>query len=181
MGFYLLTWNLYTSTPTPKSANYGIFFMTKWIWMETAVWMLMNYGQHWPKQVIKVSSLSRLRYRSSHVLGIVLQPTTLTEFMNFLTSSPTPKAINFTEFRDFLLLMPRKASMIEIYRYYEVRKRLGDDGHGAARVNMEGEWSICNRHPRSWLTVCRRGCFLERGGSTWNKSKNKTKAAHKCY
>jgi len=37
--------------------------------------------------------------------------------------------------------MPRKASTIEIYRYYEFRKNLGDDGHGNARVNMEGQWS----------------------------------------
>ncbi|KAG8777629.1 hypothetical protein FRC16_004087 [Serendipita sp. 398] len=74
--------------------------------------------------------------------GIDLQPSTLSEFMNFLSSSPHPQAINFTEFRDFLILMPRKASTIEIYRYYEFRKNLGDDGHGNARVNMEGDVSL---------------------------------------
>ena len=58
--------------------------------------------------------------------------------MAFLTSSPHSHAISFKEFRDFLLLMPRKASPEEIFRYYEVRKFMGDDGRGAARVNMEG-------------------------------------------
>lgn len=70
--------------------------------------------------------------------GISLQPTTLAEFMTTLTSSPHSHAISFQEFRDFLLLMPRKASTAEIFRYYKVKKFVGDDGRGAARVNMEG-------------------------------------------
>lgn len=74
----------------------------------------------------------------ARVLGIALSPSTLSEFMTFLTSSPHSHAISFKEFRDFLLLMPRKASTEEIFRYYEVRKFMGDDGRGAARVNMEG-------------------------------------------
>ncbi|KAG8820935.1 hypothetical protein FRC17_009975 [Serendipita sp. 399] len=74
--------------------------------------------------------------------GITLQPSTLSEFMNFLSTSPHPQGISFTEFRNFLILMPRKASTIEIYRYYEFRKNLGDDGHGNARVNMEGDVSL---------------------------------------
>lgn len=75
-------------------------------------------------------------------VGITLQPSTLSDFMNFLSSSQHPQTISFSEFRDFLILMPRKASTIEIYRYYEFRKNLGDDGHGNARVNMEGQWSL---------------------------------------
>jgi solute carrier family 25 phosphate transporter 23/24/25/41 len=59
--------------------------------------------------------------------------------MNFLSESPHSQTISFPEFRDFLILMPRKASTAEIYRYYEFRKNLGDDGHGNARVNMEGK------------------------------------------
>lgn len=58
--------------------------------------------------------------------------------MTFLASTPHSHAINFQEFRDFLLLMPRKASTAEIFRYYKVKKSMGDDGRGAARVNMEG-------------------------------------------
>ncbi|EGO01954.1 hypothetical protein SERLA73DRAFT_177617 [Serpula lacrymans var. lacrymans S7.3] len=74
--------------------------------------------------------------------GITLTPTTLTDFMMFLTSSPHSHAINFREFRDFLLLLPRKVSVSEIYRYYEVSKYMGDDGRGAARVTMEGDVSL---------------------------------------
>ncbi|EJF61198.1 mitochondrial carrier [Dichomitus squalens] len=74
--------------------------------------------------------------------GIALAPSTLSEFITFLTSSPHSHAINFEEFRDFLLLMPRKASPEEIFRYYEVRKFMGDDGRGAARVTMEGDVSL---------------------------------------
>ncbi|KAF8517770.1 mitochondrial carrier [Gautieria morchelliformis] len=74
--------------------------------------------------------------------GITLTPATLSDFMTFLTSSPHSHAISFPEFRDFLLLLPRHASTTEIYRYYEVRKFLGDDGRGAARVNMEGDVSL---------------------------------------
>ncbi|KAH9943478.1 mitochondrial carrier [Epithele typhae] len=66
--------------------------------------------------------------------GIKLAPSTLTEFMTFLTSSPHSHAISFPEFRDFLLLMPRKASPQEIFRYYEVRKFMGDDGRGRHAV-----------------------------------------------
>lgn len=63
----------------------------------------------------------------------------MSEFMDFLSTSPHPQTISFSEFRDFLILMPRKASTIEIYRYYQFRKNLGDDGHGSARVSMDGE------------------------------------------
>jgi solute carrier family 25 phosphate transporter 23/24/25/41 len=92
---------------------------------------------------IFTSSFRCLAYRDAIACpGITLQPSTLSEFMNFLSSSPHPQTINFSEFRDFLILMPRKASTVEIYRYYEFRKNLGDDGHGNARVNMEGQWRL---------------------------------------
>ncbi|TFK75844.1 mitochondrial carrier [Pluteus cervinus] len=74
--------------------------------------------------------------------GISLPPTTLSEFMTTLTSSPQSSTVSFSDFRDFLLLLPRKASPAEIYRYYEVQRFLGDDGHGAARVTMEGDVSL---------------------------------------
>ncbi|KAH8830503.1 mitochondrial carrier [Flagelloscypha sp. PMI_526] len=75
--------------------------------------------------------------------GIEMSHATLLEFMSALTSSPhLPQAISFTDFRDFLLLLPRKVSTREIYRYYQVKKFLGDDGRGAARVTMEGDVSL---------------------------------------
>ncbi|KAI0347249.1 mitochondrial carrier [Trametopsis cervina] len=74
--------------------------------------------------------------------GITLEASTLTEFMTFLTSSPHSHAIDFQEFRDFLLLMPRKVCTTEIFRYYEVKKFMGEDGRGAARVTMEGDVTL---------------------------------------
>ena len=47
--------------------------------------------------------------------------------------------IDFRDFRDFFILLPRKISPAEIYQYYEMRRYLGDDGRGAARVTMEGK------------------------------------------
>ncbi|KAI5124933.1 hypothetical protein M0805_007360 [Coniferiporia weirii] len=75
--------------------------------------------------------------------GVELSASTLSDFMTFLTSSPHSHGISFSEFRDFLLLLPSRATTAEIYRYYEVRKYMGDDGRGgAARVTMEGDVSI---------------------------------------
>ncbi|KAG7096881.1 hypothetical protein E1B28_004287 [Marasmius oreades] len=74
--------------------------------------------------------------------GILLSQATLSEFMTFLTSSAHSRPITFAEFRDFLLLLPRKISPAEIYRYYQLTKFLGDDGRGAARVTMEGDVSL---------------------------------------
>ncbi|KAF8076458.1 mitochondrial carrier [Lyophyllum atratum] len=71
--------------------------------------------------------------------GIKLSQKTLSEFMTTLASTPHSHAISFAEFRDFLLLLPRKVSPAEIYQYYEVTKFMGDDGRGPARVTMEGD------------------------------------------
>ncbi|KAH7343961.1 mitochondrial carrier [Rhizoctonia solani] len=74
--------------------------------------------------------------------GLELDPATLADFMAALADSPHSRRITFPEFRDFLLLLPRKASTHEIYQFYKVKKFLGDDGRGAARVNMEGDVSL---------------------------------------
>ncbi|KAA1466367.1 mitochondrial carrier [Dentipellis sp. KUC8613] len=74
--------------------------------------------------------------------GIDLSPSTMSDFMTQLTQTPHSHAISFAEFRDFLLLLPRKVSTAEIYRYYQVGKFLGDDGRGVARVNMEGDVTL---------------------------------------
>ncbi|KAG6869250.1 hypothetical protein C0993_000003 [Termitomyces sp. T159_Od127] len=71
--------------------------------------------------------------------GINLSQTLLSDFITTLTSSPHSQVISFAEFRDFLLLLPRKASPAEIYQYYEVSKFMGDDGRGPARLTMEGD------------------------------------------
>ncbi len=76
--------------------------------------------------------------QSDGAAGVRVSPSTLSDFMTSLTASPHSHSISFQEFRDFLLLLPRRVSTKEIYRFYEVRKFLGDDGRGAARVTMEG-------------------------------------------
>ncbi|KAF8165282.1 mitochondrial carrier [Crassisporium funariophilum] len=74
--------------------------------------------------------------------GIELMPSTISEFILSLSTEPHSQHINFDEFRDFFILLPRKVSPAEIYRYYEVKKYMGEDGRGAARVNMEGDVSL---------------------------------------
>ncbi|KAG2013565.1 mitochondrial carrier protein RIM2 [Coprinopsis cinerea AmutBmut pab1-1] len=74
--------------------------------------------------------------------GIELDSETLSDFMEALTSDSNSSQVTFGNFRDFLILLPRKASTTEIYRYYKVRRYLGDDGRGPARVNMEGDVSL---------------------------------------
>ncbi|KAF9446931.1 mitochondrial carrier [Macrolepiota fuliginosa MF-IS2] len=74
--------------------------------------------------------------------GIQMSPEAFSEFMSSLTVSPHSHHITFAEFRDFLLLLPRRASPDEIYRYYEVVRFMGDDGRGPARVTMEGDVSL---------------------------------------
>jgi solute carrier family 25 phosphate transporter 23/24/25/41 len=71
--------------------------------------------------------------------GIQMTPEAFSEFMFSLSVSAHSRHVSFAEFRDFLLLLPRKASPEEIYRYYEVKRLLGDDGRGPARVTMEGK------------------------------------------
>ncbi|RXW24666.1 hypothetical protein EST38_g1129 [Candolleomyces aberdarensis] len=74
--------------------------------------------------------------------GIEIDPTTLADFKAALSSDPDSPHVTFGNFRDFLILLPRKASPKEIFRYYKVQRYLGDDGRGAARVNMEGDVSL---------------------------------------
>lgn len=114
----------------------GISSMTSWIWMEMGIWISTSYGQHSKTQVCcHVPDLLRALKASS---GIEIDPETLSDFMSALSSDSDQGHVTFGPFRDFLILLPRKASTKEIYRFYKMRKYLGDDGRGAARVNMEG-------------------------------------------
>ncbi|KAJ3505885.1 hypothetical protein NLJ89_g7175 [Agrocybe chaxingu] len=74
--------------------------------------------------------------------GVALSPSTVSEFILSLSVHPHSRHITFDEFRDYFILLPRKVSPAEIYQYYEVRKYMGDDGRGPARVNMEGDVSL---------------------------------------
>ena len=108
--------------------------------MGTGIWMQMNLDWLYRRLVgQRIPSLRVTPLADRFVpAGIPLSPGTLSEFMTTLTSSPHSHAVNFREFRDFLLLLPRRASTAEIYQYYEMRRYLGDDGRGPARVTMEG-------------------------------------------
>lgn len=74
--------------------------------------------------------------------GINVDSATLADIVHALTANSGSSQVTFGDFRDFLLLLPRKASTKEIYRYYKIRSYLGEDGRGAARVNMEGDVSL---------------------------------------
>ena len=117
--------------------------MTNWIWIGTGISTQTSCSSRCRRLVCTPESdHPSWKALNASVSGITLAPSTLSEFITFLTSSPHSHAISFEEFRDFLLLLPRKASPEEIFRYYEVRKFLGDDGRGAARVTMEGVFSV---------------------------------------
>ncbi|TFK29415.1 mitochondrial carrier [Coprinopsis marcescibilis] len=74
--------------------------------------------------------------------GIDLDPATLSDFLAALSSDSDSARITFGNFRDFLILLPRRASPDEMFRFYKVKSYLGDDGRGPARVNMEGDVSL---------------------------------------
>ncbi|KAF6762299.1 mitochondrial carrier [Ephemerocybe angulata] len=77
--------------------------------------------------------------------GIEIDPDTLSDFMSALSQDSEAAhagQVTFSSFRDFLILLPRKVSATEIFRFYKVKRYLGDDGRGAARVNMEGDVSL---------------------------------------
>lgn len=98
--------------------------------------------------------------------GIRLTTVQLSDFMTYLTSSPHSHSISFPEFRDFLLLLPRTTSTLEMYRYYAVRRFLGDDGHGVARVNMEGPSVRLKLAPAGSRIVIHRRRYSKCRGST---------------
>jgi len=108
--------------------------------MGTGILMQMNLDWLYRRLVGQRTPPLRITLLANRFVpvGIPLSPGTLSEFMTTLTSSPHSHAVNFREFRDFLLLLPRRASTAEIYQYYEMRRYLGDDGRGPARVTMEG-------------------------------------------
>ncbi|ORX36264.1 mitochondrial carrier domain-containing protein [Kockovaella imperatae] len=78
--------------------------------------------------------------------GIEITPATAQDLVSFLASGSSSEAsedmyITFQEFRDFLIMLPRKATPFEIYKFYQVRKRFSD-GRGAARVDKEGDLNV---------------------------------------
>ncbi|WWC98941.1 hypothetical protein V866_005835 [Kwoniella sp. B9012] len=91
--------------------------------------------------------------------GVDVTPATTSDLVQFLASHPAENGVStretrnpsspepgdmyitFAEFRDFLIMLPRKATPFEIYKFYQVKKRTSD-GRGAARVDKEGDISV---------------------------------------
>jgi solute carrier family 25 phosphate transporter 23/24/25/41 len=107
-----------------------------------ATLIIKNSALHCGKLVrTMVTCMPNLRM-SGHGIGIAATSEIVSDFILSLSSEPHSQQINFADFRDFFILLPRKASTAEIYQYYEVRRYMGDDGRGPARVNMEGAWHL---------------------------------------
>jgi solute carrier family 25 (mitochondrial phosphate transporter), member 23/24/25/41 len=71
----------------------------------------------------------------SPTIGIKHSPSHVSQFIENLASSPRSEFITFTEFRNFLLFLPRKPSPAEIYQYYNVRRHIV---HEDSAANVEG-------------------------------------------
>lgn len=70
--------------------------------------------------------------------GVELSQNAAADLVHLLSGTPDQEHVSFGEFRDFLILLPRRATPFEIYKFYQVHKRFSD-GRGAARVNMDGD------------------------------------------
>ncbi|SPO22462.1 related to SAL1 - member of the Ca2+-binding subfamily of the mitochondrial carrier family [Ustilago trichophora] len=103
--------------------------------------------------------------------GIEVPQISLDDFIASLTSTRTSAHacgektyVTFPEFRDYLLLLPRKPSVPEIFRFYQVRKAFGLFGmggifaelavgwgkteRGAAAVNFDGDVSLAGEEKK---------------------------------
>lgn len=100
----------------------------------------MNFTPHCAK-LVRLSIIRLIPYWTRVTsLGVAVSVETVSDFILSLSSEPHSRHVNFADFRDYFILLPRKVSPVEIYQYYEVRRYMGDDGRGPARVNMEGAW-----------------------------------------
>lgn len=70
--------------------------------------------------------------------GVSLTQTTVRDLVRLLSGTQGGTSVTFPEFRDFLLMLPRRATPNEIYKFYQVHKRY-QDGRGAARVDKDGD------------------------------------------
>ncbi|SNX82611.1 related to SAL1 - member of the Ca2+-binding subfamily of the mitochondrial carrier family [Melanopsichium pennsylvanicum] len=84
--------------------------------------------------------------------GIELPQISLDDFIASLTStrasahaSGEKTYVTFPEFRDYLLLLPRKPSVPEIFRFYQVRKAFGLFGMGGIFAELAVGWGKTER------------------------------------
>lgn len=84
--------------------------------------------------------------------GIEVPQASLDDFIASLTSTRTSNPasgektyVTFPEFRDYLLLLPRKPSVSEIFRFYQVRKAFGLFGMGGIFAELAVGWGKTER------------------------------------
>ncbi|SJX61304.1 related to SAL1-member of the Ca2+-binding subfamily of the mitochondrial carrier family [Sporisorium reilianum f. sp. reilianum] len=84
--------------------------------------------------------------------GIDVPQISLDDFVASLTSTRTSAHVSgdktyvtFPEFRDYLLLLPRKPSVPEIFRFYQVRKAFGLFGMGGIFAELAVGWGKTER------------------------------------
>ncbi|PWZ03220.1 mitochondrial carrier [Testicularia cyperi] len=84
--------------------------------------------------------------------GIDVPQISLDDFVASLTSSRIAahrsderQYVTFPEFRDYLLLLPRKPSVPEIFRFYQVRKAFGLFGMGGIFAELAVGWGKTER------------------------------------
>ncbi|CCF54623.1 hypothetical protein NDA11_004683 [Ustilago hordei] len=84
--------------------------------------------------------------------GIDVPQISLDDFVASLTSTRTSAHasgrktyVTFPEFRDYLLLLPRKPSVPEIFRFYQVRKAFGLFGMGGIFAELAVGWGKTER------------------------------------
>lgn len=66
--------------------------------------------------------------------------------------SGCPSSVTFPEFRDYLLLLPRKPSVNEIFRFYQVRKAFGLFGSQGIFGEFSDRWGKTERHGATSVT-----------------------------
>lgn len=107
----------------------------KYLWdQERQLWDMFQELDRNGDGVLDVDEIGMALNRA----GADLSPTIVRDLVHFLAGSTKGSAVSFQEFRDFLLMLPRRATPLEIYKFYQVHKRFSD-GRGAARVNMDGD------------------------------------------
>ncbi|GAC97029.1 hypothetical protein PHSY_004613 [Pseudozyma hubeiensis SY62] len=84
--------------------------------------------------------------------GIDVPQISLDDFVASLTSTRTSghasgekTYVTYPEFRDYLLLLPRKPSVPEIFRFYQVRKAFGLFGMGGIFAELSVGWGTTER------------------------------------
>ncbi|KAL1410312.1 hypothetical protein Q8F55_004318 [Vanrija albida] len=113
----------------------------RFLWdQERELWEMFQELDRNADGVLDATELKAALQRS----GIRLSDSNVQDIVRFLSMGDRwrpggdTKHITFPEFRDFLMMLPRRATPTEIWKFYQVHKKFGD-GRGAARVDKDGD------------------------------------------